>query len=166
MDSVGKTLIGRWFVLSSGSLFLSRVETSANLLYQEKTPFKRAEFIQSVRRTHVFRAILLRTLVGIFPFVALFLFSSIIVWQVSNGNTCCNLKLVSDETSFIYLTLGWTSNVSKIFSKSVLLPEFSWFHAGIFNAFVIIIKELLKIFAIFVSCFVTPLVVLTVNFCL
>ena len=64
------------------------------------------------------------------------------------------------------LTLGWLSNVLKIFSKSVLFQKFSEFHTEIFNDFAIFTKKLLKIFAAVVSPDVTPLLVLRVNFCL
>ena len=50
-----------------------------------------------------------------------------------------------------------------IFSK---FREFSGFHAGIFNDFLISTKKLLKIYAIVASLDVTPLLVLRVNFCL
>ena len=57
------------------------------LFHQEKHHLK-YEFIQSVRGTHISRAIVLRFLVRIFPLAALFLFSSIMVWYVSHGNAC------------------------------------------------------------------------------
>ena len=126
--------------LSIGNLFCLQVHFSYKevldlliLVHLKKTPFKMAEFIKSVRGTHISRAIIFRALAGIFPLIALFLFSSIIVWYISHGNPCWKLKLVSDVASFICLRLGWLSNASKIFSKSVLFREFSGFHAGIFN---------------------------------
>ena len=42
--------------LSSGSLFLYRGVTYANFSSSGKTTFKIAEFIQSVRRTHITRS--------------------------------------------------------------------------------------------------------------
>ena len=59
------------------------------LVHQEKHHLKKLSlYNQSVRGTHISRAIVFRALVGIFPLATLFLFSSIIVWYVSHGNTC------------------------------------------------------------------------------
>ena len=62
--------------------------------------------------------------------------------------------------------LGWLWNVSKIFTKSVSFGEFSGFHAGILNDYVIFAKYLLKLFAIVDLLDTAPFLVLRVNFCL
>ena len=78
--------VGNWFCLQDH--FCYKEMPHPLILVHPEKPFKIAEFIQSVRGTHISRAIVFRILVGIFLLVALFLFSSIIVWYVSYGNTC------------------------------------------------------------------------------
>ena len=80
--------VGNFFI--KRYIFLIEVSDPLDLIHQEKHHLK---FIQSVTVTHISRAIVFRVLVETFPVVALFLFSSIIVWYVSQGNTCRKTKL-------------------------------------------------------------------------
>ena len=68
--------------------YFSYIEVSHLLIlvYQEKHHLKLLS-LYNKSEEHISRAIVFKVLVGIFALAALFLFSSIIVWYVSHGNT-------------------------------------------------------------------------------
>ena len=92
-----------------------------------------------------------KAIAGMVPLVDLFWFTLRMALYVSHGKTWRRLKTSLFAFSFIWIKLGWLENESKIISRFWKVNPFFGFHSGMFSAFVILKKYLLKIFA--TSCF-------------
>ena len=101
--------------------FLRKGVTSANFSSLVKTSCKVAELIKSVRWTQIYFTIVLRVFVGVFLLITLFLFNSVIAWNVFRE---FKLSIRRDILYPLCIPLGWLQKISRIFCNLYYLQFF------------------------------------------
>ena len=113
-------------------------------------PFKIALLIQPVKSRHISFANV-RLLLELYQCLIYFDLSWGWLYRLPRGERDGNQIHPCLFFSFIWITLGWLDNVSKIVFRFWKISGFCGFDSGMFSVFVILIQCLLKIFATF--CF-------------